>query len=337
MSKRREIICEYQPYMDRPPVPRQALYGQACSNDGPTVNTWRPTWIANAQKNHARFGSFADRGLGKLWGKHSLRPAIVVGSGPSLKENAAVLRDNPGIPVLSCLHNFHYLEDLGVHVDYYVSLDAGPVVVEEVSEGGTKSAEEYWAASKGKTLLCYIATDPKLLELWQGDVYFFSCPVPDPEVIKAQEELERFVTDISSAGNVLGACVYIAKAILGANPIAFVGADFSFSYTDKFHGWDSKYDKDIGQYLRMTDVYGNSVKTWQSYANFKAFFDWLAETVPGIYFNCTEGGTLGAYPGGNIRSIRQMDLADFLRMYRLHEEVREQCEAPATAARKILY
>jgi hypothetical protein len=85
------------------------------------------------------------------------------------------------------------------------------------------------------------------------------------------------------------------------------------------------------------DVWGNSVLTWQSYYNFKSWFDWVASQVPGIYFNCTEGGLLGSYPEGNIAQIHQMRLSDFLRMYALHEEVRKQCEDPTDKERKILF
>lgn len=335
--KRAEILCEYQPYADRPPSTGAALYGQACSNDTVTVNAWRDIWIKNITANHKRFGSFKDRGLGKLWGKHRNSPAIVVGSGPSLKENAEGLRANVGIPVISCLHNFHFLEDLGVKVDYYVSLDAGPVTVEEVSEGGTKTEAEYWALTKDRTLIAYVGSDPGLLEKWQGEVYFFNCPVPDQSVLDTTDQLEKFHTFVSTGGNVLGACTYIAKGIFGCNPLIFLGANFSFSYLDKFHGWDSKYDKDLGHYIRTTDVYGNFVKTWQSYHNFKAWFDWLSMTVPGFYINCTEGGTFGAYPGGNIRSVIQMDLNECLRMFSMCDELKNQCENPETEERKILF
>jgi hypothetical protein len=336
--KKREILCSYQPYIDRAPQAPQAMYGQACSNDSVTVNAWRDTWISQAKANHARFGSFKGRSLGKLWGAYRNLPAIVVGSGPSLKENAAGLKDKPpGIPVLSCLHNFHFLEDLGVGADFYVSLDAGPVTLEEVSEGGSKSPDEYWEMTRGKTLIAYVGSHPELLAKWQGEIYLFNCPVPDETVLKEIETLEKFNVYVSSGGNVLGACAYIAKAFLGCNPLIFMGADFSFSYLDKFHGWDSKYDKDLGHYLRVTDVYGNTVKTWASYANFKAWFDWLAETIPGLYINATEGGTFGAYPQGNIRSVIQLDLKDALRMYRLCEEMREQSENPETDTKKILF
>jgi hypothetical protein len=336
MPKKVEIICDYQPYMENPPQAR-SLYGQACTNDAVTVNQWRDTWIRNAKVNHERFGPFKDRGLGKLWGIHRNSPAFVLGSGPSLRANAHLLKDNPGIPVLSCLHNFHFLEDLGVNVDYYVSLDAGPVVIEEVSEGGSKTPDEYWDATKGKTLICYISTDPGLLEKWQGNVFFFNCPVPDVTILEEMDKQEPFHTFVSTGGNVLGASTYIAKAIMGCNPLVFLGADFSFSYLDKFHGWDSKYDKEIGHCIRTTDVYGNSVKTWPSYHNFKAWFDWLSMTVPGFYINCTEGGTFGAYAGGNIRSVIQMDLAEYLKMQKMCDEIKEQCVNPETGERKILF
>ncbi len=338
MAKKFEILCDYQPYLDQPPVSTAQLRAQACSNDGPTVTSWRDIWIKNPQVNFTRFGRFKDRSIGQLWGKHRNSPCIVIGSGPSLKDNVLGLKERRGIPVISCLHNFHFLEDNEVPADYYVTLDAGPVTISEVSEGGTKTEEEYWELSKGRKLIAYIGTDPCLLEKWRGEIYFYNCPVPDEHVMS---EIERttgiFRTYVSTGGNVFGASTYIAKAIFGCNPLIFMGANFSFSYLDKFHGWDSKYDKNLGHCVRMTDVYGNSVKSWQSYANFKSWFDWMAQTVPGIYINCTEGGTFGAYPGGNIRHVIQMDLADCLKTYNMCEEIREQCENPETEQRKILF
>lgn len=313
------------------------MYGQAASNDTVTVNAFRDTWIRNTKANHERYGSFAEHGLGKFWGKHLNSPGIVVGSGPHLKDNAKELLNNPGIPVFSCLHNFHFLEDLGVHVDYYVSLDAGPVTIEEVSEGGSKSPDEYWALTEKKVLLAYIGTDPRLLEKWRGDVYFFNCPVPDPVVMDEIEKIERFRTMVSTGGNVLGAATYIAKAIMGCNPLVFMGASFSFGYDEKFHGWVSKYDGKLGHYVRATDVYGNTVKTWQSYLNFCYWFNWLAETVPGVYFNATEGGIFGSFPGGNIRAVTQIDLKDYFRMQTLCNEVKDQCLDPSGDQKKILF
>lgn len=337
MSRKAEIILEYQNYIESLPVPPASLYGQACSSDGVTVTSWRETWIRNIKANKAFLGSFKECGIGNLHGILKHKPAIIVGSGPSLKVNAAELKNRDGIAVLSCLHNFHFLEDLGTPADYYVSLDAGPVVLEEVAEGGTKTPEEYWEMTKDRTLIAYIGSDPRLISQWKGKVYVFSCPIPDAALMEEIKAIEDFNTYVSNGGNVLGACLYIAKGIMGANPIAFVGADFAFGYDKKFHAWDSKYDKSLGYVIKAIDVYGNKVLTWQSYANFKAWFDYIAVQVPGIYINCTEGGTFGAYPEGNVMAVRQMELSKFLGMYRMSEELREQCENPETKERKILF
>lgn len=335
--KTAEINLEYQRLIDGPPAPPAALRQQSTSNDANTVSAWRDLWIANAKANHARFGSFKEHGIGKLWGKHQYQPVIVAGSGPSLRDNVATLAKKRGVPVVSCLHNFHLMEDSGVEVDYYVSLDAGDIVLEEVSEGGSRSPEEYWALTKNRTLLAYIGSPPRLFEKWQGKVYLFNCPVPDQAVVEAIEAIEKFGTCVSTGGNVLGASLYIAKGILGASMVAFVGADFSFSYRNKFHGWDSKYDKDLGQTVKLTDVYGIPVKSWQSYANFKAWFDWVAATVPGVYLNCSEGGCLGSYPEGNMLQVRPMDLAAFLDAVHMNDHLKGQCDDPAIQTIQILF
>lgn len=337
MSRKAEIILEYQNYIENPPIAPQQLYGSACSNDTITINSWRDTWLKNIRANKERFGNFKDHGLGKLFGTLKHKPAIVAGSGPSLKVNGLSLKDRHGITLLSCLHNFHFFEDNDVFVDYYVSLDAGPIVLEEIAEGGSKSEAEYWEKTRGKKLIAYIGSDPRLFEKWQGEVYFFNAPIPEKTFMDELRQIECFNTYVSNGGNVLGACLYIAKGIMGANPIAFVGADFSFSYDKKFHAWDSKYDKSLGIVIKMVDVYGNKVLSWQSYANFKNWFDWVALQVPGIYINCTEGGTFGAYPDGNLMAVKQMELRNFIGMYQMHEELREQCETPEVLHNKILF
>ena len=343
--RKEELILEYQNVIAAAPASGQQLYAQSCSNDTVTVNAWRDTWISNIKANKAFIGSFKDNSLGQLWGKHQFMPAIVAGSGPSLKRNAAELANKGAIPLISCLHNFHYFEDLGVKVDYYVSLDGGPVTIEEVSEGGSKSPDEYWALTKDRVLLAYIGSHPDLIKKWQGKIYFYNVPVPDASMMKEVEAIEPFFTCIGTGGNVLGACLYISKAILGCNPITFIGADFCFGtgYSDagqlqhNFHAWNSKYDKNLGQFLYITDVFGIKRKTWQSYANFKAWFDYVAQTVPGTYYNCSEGGCLGSYPEGNIAAFKYMDLKEFFVMCNLNSHIRPQCEQPDQENKVILF
>lgn len=337
MARKAEVLLEFQNYIESPPVAPKQLYGQAASNDGVTIDHWRKTWIDNVRANKAKFGSFASQGLGKLFGEFKNRPVVIAGSGPSLKVNGHLLKDRGGLGLVSCLHNFHFFEDRDVAVDYYVTLDAGDITVEEVSEGGANPPEWYWERTKGRKLIAFIGSSPKLLEKWQGEIYFFNAPVPDPEYMKAVEEIEPFFTYVSNGGNVLGACLYISKGILGANPIVFVGADFAFGYDKKFHAWESKYDVNLGMVMKAVDVYGNKVLTWQSYANFKSWFDYVACVVPGIYINCTEGGTFGAYPDGNLMAIKQMELEAAIKMFDLSEVLRAQCERPGEKTQTILF
>lgn len=331
-----ELVLDFQNYVEHPPITTTQMYQAAVSNDTVTIDSWKDTWIGQTKQNHKKFGPFKDRGLGKLFGSQSHKPAIIVGSGPSLGYNGKQLKDRGSIALVSCLHNYHFFVDNDIDVDLFVTLDAGPVTIEEVSEGGTHSEQYYWDSTKGKTLAAFIGTHPTLLEKWQGEVLFFNCPIPSPEIEKAFDETEQFHTYVSTGGNVLGASFYIARGIMGANPICFVGADFSFSYKGRFHGWDSKYDANIGRYINAIDIYGNKVKTWQSYLNFKSWFDAVCLRMPGLYVNCTEGGLLGSYPDGNIMAIKQMRLTEFINMYEIHNEIREQCLNPETGERKIL-
>jgi hypothetical protein len=339
--KKAEILLSYARLIEMPPVSPAQLHGQACQNDGVTINAWRETWVNNIKANAERFGNFKENGIGQLFGSFSHLPCVVAGSGPSLKNNAHLLKDRKKeMKLVSCLHNFHYFEDRDVEVDFYVTLDSGKIVIDEVSEGGQHDKDWYWERSKGKKLLAFAGTDPSLFDKWQGEVYFFNCPIADEEVSKISEEI-GFHTYVGTGGNVLGACTYIAKAIFGANPVIFIGADFSFANynTEKpmFHAWDSSYDADIGRTIPMIDIYGNRVLSWPSYANFKAWFDYIISVVPGLWINCTEGGTLGAYSDGVLMKCPPMDLSDCLRMYEMYEEIREQCENPATSVKKLLF
>lgn len=332
-----QIPLSYQPIILEAPQKPQEQYSQACSSDKVTIESWRTVWVDQFRSNREKFGSFREYGVGKLFQAHAGKPAIIAGSGPSLAYNGHLLKDKGPAVLVSALHNFHWFEDRDINVDYYVTLDAGPVTITEVAEGGQYSADWYWERSASKVLIAHVSTHPELLAKWKGKVFFYNCPIPDKGIMDEFEKLENFHTYFSTGGNVLGACLYFAKAYLGCSISAFVGADFSFSYDSKFHGWDSPYDAKMGECLRVVDCFGIPVKTWPSYYNFKVFFDYVAQNIPGIYINCTEGGCFGAYQGGNILAVRQMELEYFLSIINMSEHVREASMFPETAPKKVLY
>jgi hypothetical protein len=297
---------------------------QAASNDKVTVDSWRKVWVDNMRANREKFGSFNAMSIAQLNDCNLLKPAIVIGSGPSLAYNVDTLKTipEPGVMTLSCLHNFHYLADRGIKVDYYVSLDAGEVTIEEISEGGEHPHDYYIEQTKDKTLLAYAGSSPKLLESWRGKILFFTASLPDEELMKEVKSIEDMADAcVSNGGNVLGACTYIARTFFGSSEIVFMGADFAFSYMRGFHPWKSKYDAQLGNAVRTTDVWGNSVLTWPSYHNFKLWFEYVACQCSGYWTNCTEGGTLGAYPQGNIEQIKQMTLKQWIDQKYIHQDV----------------
>lgn len=335
------IILEYSQYIERPPMTPQQMWNRATSADDITMKRWKDTWINNCKANKLRFGSFAENGLGKLYNKHLHAPVILAGAGPSLKKNIHKLKYRPeGMLLISCLHNFHYMEDNDAGVDYYVSLDAGPVTIEEVTEGSQNGDDDfYWNKTRDKTLIANICSDPQLLAKWQGKVYLFNCPIPSEEIRKAIDDVEKFNTHVSTGGHVLGAALHIAKGQFGCGPVIWIGADYSFSNETKrtFHPWDSKYDKELGQCQAAVDIFGNRVFTWPSYYGFKVWTDYIVYQCPGIYINSSEGGILGAYPDGNIKNIIQQDLDDSFKMFSLSSHLKECSENPSTDNVKILF
>jgi hypothetical protein len=330
MVKRANIVLEYQNVIPTPPIALKDMYKSACSADDITIEAWGTKWLQNIADNKAKYGSFGAMGIGTEFGKWAGKPCILAGAGPSLAKNVHLLKTRPkDMCLVSCLHNYHYMIDHDARPDYFVSLDAGDVTIEEVTEGSTTETD-YWGESEKYTLVCYIGTSPKLLEKWKGKILFFNAPVPSQTFRDKVFEIEPFAQWISNGGNVLGACMYFAKAYLGCQVSLFVGADFSFSneHEIKFHPWNSKYDHNAGNYIHAVDVYGNKVKTWGSYWHFKLWFDFVAYVLPGIYINCTEGGIFGAYREGNIANVAQMDLAKAIETFSIHEKIRYQAEHP---------
>lgn len=340
MGRKAEIYLDFQEYTDKLPMSSEDLYAQAASNDRNTISAWKEQWLSQIRANKERFGSFMDHSMKDLWGMFEGKPTIIAGSGPSLKVNAHLLKDRKNVPLISCLHNFHYFEDLEVYPDFYVTLDSGEITIKEVSEGGSKSEEEYWAATEKHKLLAFIGTHPKLLEKWRGKIFFFNAPIPDPAVFLEIDKIELYTSYLSCGGNVLGACLYAAK-LMGSFLHIFVGADFSFAKYDvekpKFHAWNSSYDKGMGATTMITDIYGNKVHTWPSYNNFKCFFEYIAVNQPNIIINASEGGCFGSHPHGNLMWIRQMTLKDALGMCNFHYNIEQNIKIGNLEEKKIFY
>ena len=315
----------YMPTIDEPPLNPSQLYGQACSGDAITIETFMGPWTENLEENAKKFDDFKN-GVMVEFGKMANRPCICCGSGPSLKKNAKELKARENIGLVACLHSFAFLEDLECPADYYVTLDSQEICIAELSQGGTKDEAYYWNLTKDRTLVASFVTSPKLIEKWQGKIFWFNTVIPGEKYMALSDKIGAN-TYFNTGGNALGACYYMARAILGAMPIAFIGADFSFSQKKKFHPFDSPYDKMYSGLIGATDCFGNYVRTWQSYFNFAQWFMYIAiggkGGNPTIVYNCTEGGILGSYPQGNARQIQQMPLKCFINSFNAYRVMRK--------------
>ena len=317
------MVLTFQQTIDMPPQPKESLYGQSCNNDSVTVAHWATKWLDHTRIN-AQSHDVINNSTMLDYGKYACRPVIVAGSGPSLKKNAHHLAGRPKeIGLVSCLHNFAYFTDLNVPCDGYVNLDAGDITIPEMSQGGKHPESYYWDATKDATLIAGIVSKPELVDRWKGRVLWFNSLVPDMLYMEQSTKLCPLEVFYNVGGNALGAAYYHARAVLGGMPIVMIGADFAFDYTRKFHSWDSPYDAQFQGVVPLTDVFGNRVYTWPSYNNFCSWFNHQSMggngNNPMLMINCTEGGTLGAFPNGNMRQIIQMALVDLLAMYSHHK------------------
>jgi hypothetical protein len=328
MKKTITIDLLLQPPIEVPPPKYGDLYKIACSGDGVTIASWRETWLKNYQLTKDRYGEFASRSFGQLFGVNRHKPAIVIGSGSSLRNSIEALKDNRNqknpVTTISCLHNFGYFEDEGCHSDYYLTLDSGPIVLTDVTEGRKNPPEYYWEKSKDHVLLCNVASDPVLLDKWQGKIYLFNTLIPDAGIRDEYAKIERFSHYISSGGNALGACMYTAKALMGSGEIIYVGADFCFDYDNHFHSYPTQYDNfkggGLGNTVRWPDIYGIPRITWPSYMNFAFWFNWVSLNIPGRWVSASEG-IMGAFPEGNLTSFKYVSLKNALENYRIADTV----------------
>jgi len=321
-----EMRLEYQQTIPAPPENKEQMYAQACAGDNITMSTWRDMWLSHIKQNTQTY-DIKKNSAAKEWKKAQYQPVIVAGSGPSLKKNAHELKNRGKIKLVSCLHNFAYFEDNGTPADYYINLDAGDITISELSQGGVKEDKYYWEKTKDRTLVTALVGNPELLKRWKGKILFFNTIFPDASIMEESVKLCDFPLYFNMGGNALGACMYFAKAILGCNPVIYVGADFSFSYDRKFHPFDSPYDQQFSGVMPCTDVFGNRVYTWQSYWNFAKWFAFMAcggqGNNPGLWINATEGGILGAYQEGNISQIMQMSLRQAISQYHITDNLKK--------------
>lgn len=338
-----DMILQVQPYIEGIPQGKSSAWRAATHNDGVTVKTWAKQWVDQTKINIENYDMIANSVMTEFQ-RFRGQPVILMGSGPSLEKNwTSLIGDSLNhfgrgkIPIITNVHNFPFCEDRNImkESDYYLILDAGDICIKEMYEGGKHDEAWYWERTKNRTLIAYHGTHPEFLKRWQGPIKFYSTPSATMELSKEFQTIidSTKIPGFNVGGNVMGAALYFARAILGCSVPIFMGMDLCFSYNRKFHPWDCWYNEKFSGVIPWTDIFGNRVYTWNSYFGFKNWFDYIAVggngNNPHLIINATEGGILGSYPEGNIKQIIQLDLATALHLFNMSDRLPDQLKQSA--------
>lgn len=330
-----DMILTVQPYIPGIPQGKDFAWKNATRNDSVTLNSWHDTWISQNVEN-SKYSNGFEKNVMELYGSFAGKPVILMGSGPSLKKNWKDLigdgKNSIGrkdIPIVTNVHNFHFCEDreLMTQNDFYCVLDAGPITIKELSDGGINTEQWYWEKTRERTLIAYTGTNPEFIRKWQGTIYWYTTPCASQELCDAIYTIVDIskVPGFNVGGNVMGAALYFSRAVLGCSVPIFIGMDLCFSYDRKFHSWNSEYDSKFSGLIPWIDIFGNRVYTWGSYFGFKSWFDFMAcggsGNNPQIFINATEGGIMGSYPEGNIQQIIQLDLKSSMNVFNMYHRL----------------
>ena len=215
-------------------------------------------------------------------------PAFSVGAGPSLDKNGEQLKRVEGkFPIFAVDAALKPLRRLGVTPTYVLSLEWDPLVM-KLFEGEDLS---------DVILLATTGICPDVRKLNWKDMYFFDSSTYSKQGRKFYNKYYGDIGSVIPGGNVTASILALLSGVF-ADPIIFVGHDFSFPSLDRYFakgGVKSCYS--LNELYRTHDIYGNEVLTNQVLFGYKS---WHEKTIKmlhkenGIRFiNATEGGILG--------------------------------------------
>lgn len=257
-----------------------------------TINLFTGLWQNNFNKN--RGDIIRNPGVFALKDRFKDVPCIIVGAGPSLDKNIKYLyaaRDRSLI--ISCDAALKTLLHHSITPSLVVNLDPQKYVTEFFKGIDTKDL----------ILVASTVVHPAVLKIWQGRVVFYNKYAPDIPLFEQIQKAVSGVGTLTPGGSVLSVAYDLAFKS-GANPIAFVGQDLSYSkgnvYTRNsiYENEDllSIFEKQSGNIISERDIFGLNIPTIKSMSVTKqwlewAFSQWKRNGALNI-INSTEGGIL---------------------------------------------
>lgn len=143
------------------------------------------------------------------------RPAFVVGGGPSLDDNGALLKQAAGRGVVIAVDTaLPPLRRMGVTPDLVVTLDAG--------WGNAQSLLGEYAATDAQ-LVAFPLVAPAVLRAWSGRTLAFNLRHP---AIRFLDRVREPIDDLRVSGSVVTAAYDLARR-MGCDPVVLVGVDLA--------------------------------------------------------------------------------------------------------------
>ena len=181
-------------------------------------------WRVNAKRNKSNNPTLS--GLKEYADTLYNKSVILIGAGPSLKNNVDLLQDTR-ITKIAMLHALPFLEKKGVSVDFVVHTDA--------MSGDKVFVTE---SSKDITLLANVIVAPSVLRKWKGKKKYYS-GTPDTRLTNDISKIADIDSRVTPMGCSMGAAMWIFDKIFNAQNFIFVGNDLCFS-DGNTHVWDGQ-------------------------------------------------------------------------------------------------
>jgi hypothetical protein len=265
-----------------------------------------PLWTRNGIRNFAHVAK--NPMIGDLQTAFSGVPIIIVGAGPSLEKNIHLLKEAKGKAIILAVNRtLRSLQNAGIYPDLTITLEARDVHCQF----------EGIAIENIPGVLLATTVDRNLFELdAQCFVSYYNQLALDGWMFDPVDQCH----EAGSRGTVSHSAFNLALR-WGCDPIILMGQDLSFPggryyhkdgadgeteavYDSEADRWKLKgYSQDRADTLKgeenvafegtmVPGYYGQEVPTSTSFAQYRAWFEHVAEQVQGkrTLFNCTEGG-----------------------------------------------
>jgi hypothetical protein len=204
---------------------------QDVRNEG-VLKSWLPYWVMNAFMNHSIIMNEAAQKnvcVSMLQGKGKGKPAVIVGSGPSLDLTAPLLGNWKGA-VFACGSNALIPTRWGHQPEYICVFDAGDSLY-------PKMLGWDW---KGSTLLTHPSASPLIIKNWKWDKYYYLMmhygiqwfeeiqPLAYGDFTRFENEAPpRIKIMVGNAGCTVNNAIQLAS-FMGFNPLFLIGVDCGY-------------------------------------------------------------------------------------------------------------